>query len=159
MNNSNDNRGETAVEQAVDGRDKRGRFAPGNTPTTGFHTNPERRSDGSWKKEDTARYKLEQMMTLTNDKLSSLIENDNTPLFERKLAQAIVDGSWPVLRDMMNEVYGKPKESIELSSQTQDPFIIRGFVLPVAPEDFIDKDIIEQLGEEQAAEVLDRHNR
>lgn len=159
MNNNNDNRGGAAAKQAVAGRDQRGRFAPGNTPITGFHTNPERRSDGSWCKEDTARYKLEQMMTLTNDKLSSLIENDNTPLFERKLAQAIVDGSWPVLRDMMNEVYGTPKESIELSSQTQDPFIIRGFVLPVAPEDFIDKDIIEQLGEEQAAEVLDRHNR
>lgn len=159
MNSNTDDTGVTpSTKQAVDGRDERGRFAPGNTPATGFHTNPERRSDGSWRKEDTARYKLEQMMILTDVELSSLIEDGSTPLFERKLAQSIIDGSWPVLRDMMNEVYGRPKESIDISSQDNALPIIKGFVLPTLPEHFIDKDIIEQLGEEEAAKVLNRHN-
>lgn len=143
-----------STKQAVSGRDRRGRFTPGNTPATGFHTNPERRSDGSWRKEDTARYKLEQMMVLTDVELSRLIDDSNTPLFERKLAQAIVDGTWLVLRDIMNEVYGRPKESIDISSQDNPLPLIKGFILPTLPEHFIDKDIIEQLGEEEAARVL-----
>lgn len=154
MSNNIGYRGTAATKQAVEARDERGRFAPSNKPATGFHTNPERRSDGGWRKEDTARYKLEQMMTLTDVELSSVIKDNSAPLFERKLAQAITDGSWSVLRDMMNEVYGRPKESIDISSQDSALPVIKGFVIPTLPEHFIDKDIIEQVGEEKAAEIL-----
>ena len=146
---------DTATKQAVNDRDERGRFISGNTPTAGFHTNPERRNDGSWNKADTPRYKLEQMMVLTDKELSEVIDSKKTPAFERKLAQSIVDGSWSVLRDMINEVYGKPKETIDVNSQENSIPIIKGFVIPTLPEDFIDKDIREQMGEEKAKEILD----
>lgn len=120
----------------------------------GFGDNPENRSNGSWKRQDTPRYKLEQMMMLTEIELSAMHGDPNTPLFERKLAQAIIDGSWSVIRDMINEVYGKPKETVDFNDQTNYPPIIRGFVLPTAPADFIDVDIRTQLGEEVAARVL-----
>ena len=144
----------TATKQVASDRDKRGRFALGNKPRTGFHTNPERRNNGSWHKEDTARYKLEQMMILTETELSILLADNQTPLFERRLAQAMIDGSWAVLRDMMNEVYGKPKESIELSNSDSSKPIIKGFVIPTLPEHFIDNDIIQQLGRNKATELL-----
>lgn len=63
MSNNSSYRGGTATKQAVEGRDARGRFARGNTPKVGFHTNPERRSSGSWKKENTPRAKLEKLFS------------------------------------------------------------------------------------------------
>ena len=143
-----------ATKQAVNNRDERGRFMPGNSPTTGFHTNPERRSNGSWKKLDTPRYKLEQMMTLTESELNEMNNDPTTPLFERKLAVAMLDGSWSIMRDMINEVYGRPKETVELTDKPEHPAIIKGFVLPTAPADFIDKDIRDQLGKELSASIL-----
>jgi hypothetical protein len=119
----------TATKQAVNKRDERGRFAVGNVPSTGFHTNPERRGNGSWKKADTPRFKLEQMMTLTKEELLGIISDESLPLFEQKLANAILDGSWVVMRDMINEVYGRPKESVDIN-ETRDDCIIRGFVIP-----------------------------
>ena len=162
----NDNTGITEVEPATKQageirRNSNGTFAAGQSGNVsgrgGFGDNPENRASGSWRKEDTVRYKLEQMMVLTGIELSGLVEDDNTPLFERKLAQAMIDGSWPVLKDMMNEVYGRPKESIEVNTDDNYPPIIRGFVIPTLPEDFlegIDNDIREQLGEEEAARIL-----
>ena len=151
-----DDRGGAATKQAANDRDELGRFKTDNVPKTGFHTNPEHRSNGSWKKADTPRFKLEQMMMLTEAELSTMYGNPNTPLFERKLAIAIIDGTWPVIRDMINEVYGRPKETVDFNDQSNYPPIIRGFVLPTAPEDFIDKDIMEQFGEDDGRRILER---
>ena len=43
----------------------------GGVPTPpGFEAHPERRHNGAWKKEATARYKLEKMLVLTADELN-----------------------------------------------------------------------------------------
>ena len=141
MTDNIDYRGNPTSKQAVKGRDGHGRFAVGNKPKTGFHTNPERRSDGTWKKEDTARYKLEQMMMLTEVELLEVDTSSDTPLFERKLAKAMIDGTWQVIRGTMNEVYGRPRESIGILSKTDNPPIITGFVIPTLPDGFTEKDI------------------
>lgn len=75
------------------------------------HGNP--RHNGCWRKEDTARYKLEQMTKLTEDELSAVIENKDTPCFERRIARAIKDSEWHTIESMINQVYGKPKETSE----------------------------------------------
>lgn len=66
------------------------------------------RNNGSWKKTDTARYKLEQMLKLTAEELKEIAANKQKPFFERKLAEAISQGNWTVMRDMINQVYGMP---------------------------------------------------
>lgn len=71
------------------------------------------RHNGAWKKEDTARYKLEQMMKLSETELSIIAEDENAPYFERKLAIAISKGEWKEIESMINQVYGYPKQSIE----------------------------------------------
>ena len=71
------------------------------------------RHNGAWKKEDTARYKLEQMMKLTDRELRALVADDDAPLIERKLAQCIDCGDWKSIEGMINQVYGKPTERIE----------------------------------------------
>lgn len=89
-------------------------FGKGGVPTPpGFEAHPERRHNGAWKKEDTARYKLEQMLKLTAGELKKLATDDDAPLFERKLAQCIAQGKWREIEGMMNQVYGQPKQTQE----------------------------------------------
>lgn len=73
--------------------------------------NPQGR--GFWKKEDTARYKLEQMLKMTEAELKSVAQDKESPLFERKLAIAINKGEWKEIESMINQVYGYPKQTID----------------------------------------------
>lgn len=81
----------------------------------GFEAHPERIRRCSWKKEDTARYKLEQMLKLDEDELKKLYEDPKAPLFERKLAGCIAQGEWKQIEGMMNQVYGLPKQNVEIT--------------------------------------------
>lgn len=74
----------------------------------GFADNPQNRSNGSWKKTDTPRWKLERMMRLTETELQTIAKNIEAPYFERKLAQAINKGDWKVIKEMIEQVYGQP---------------------------------------------------
>lgn len=104
----------------------------------GFGDNPENRSDGSWKKEDTPRFKLEQMMKLTEAELRDVAGNESTPFFERKIATAMKVGDWKTIEAMMNQVYGTPKNEIDMKVTDEGGVpLIRGFVIPHLPKDFI----------------------
>ena len=76
------------------------------------------RNPSGWKKEDTARYKLEKMMKLSEDELRKVAADKEAPLFERKLATCIAKGQWKEIEGMINQVYGKPKESFEVKDIT-----------------------------------------
>jgi hypothetical protein len=71
-------------------------------------------SGGYWRKESTPRYKLEQMMKLKSSELEKIAKDDDAPLFERKIALAIAKGDWGQIERMINQVYGTPKQSIEV---------------------------------------------
>lgn len=81
------------------------------------------RHNGAWKKEDTARYKLEQMLKLTEPELRELAQDNEAPLFERKLATCIAKGQWKEIEGMMNQVYGQPKQKIEQTVIAPKPLI------------------------------------
>lgn len=72
------------------------------------------RHNGAWKKEDTARFKLEQMMKMTERELLSVVQDEEAPYFERKLATAINKGQWREIESMINQVYGTPKQTIDV---------------------------------------------
>ena len=128
------NRDETSTEQEVK-RNPDGTYAKGTYPATGFHTNPERRHNGSWHKEDTPRYWLESMMKMGETELQKIYDDEKTPLFKRKMAKCIKDGEWKEMKEMIQEVYGKmPEMTIvaEADEETKEEAskIIRGFCLP-----------------------------
>lgn len=81
------------------------------------------RHNGVWKKEDTARYKLERMLELAEPELKELASNREAPLFERKLATCIAKGNWKELEGMMNQVYGQPKQKIETTIAAPKPLV------------------------------------
>ena len=81
------------------------------------------RHNGAWKKEDTARYKLEQMLKLSEAELRAVAEDKDAPLFERKLATCIHKGQWKEIEGMMNQVYGQPKAVIENYNTEMKPLV------------------------------------
>lgn len=81
------------------------------------------RHNGAWNKEDTARYKLEQMLKLTEKELKDIAFDKEYPLFERKLATCIAKGNWKEIEGMMNQVYGQPKQKIESVITAPKPLV------------------------------------
>lgn len=81
------------------------------------------RHNGAWKKEDSARYKLEQMLKLPEEELKAVATDREAPLFERKLATCIAKGQWKEIEGMMNQVYGQPKQKIEQTVIAPKPLI------------------------------------
>ena len=159
MNGNTDNRDDAATKQAVEGRDERGRFVTCNTPKTGFHTNPERRNSGSWKKENTPRAKFEKMLSdMTVGEFLMQINDENVVAnLEARIGDVVVSERLAnILEDdpegtgrirvnskefdsLMYYVYGHRTESdTTIRTDSSDPFVIKGFILPTAPEDFID---------------------
>lgn len=55
-------------------------------------------------------------MKLGTDDLQDIVDDPQSPVFEKKLAQAILDGQWREIKEMIEQVYGKAKESMELSN-------------------------------------------
>ena len=69
------------------------------------------RHNGSWRKEDTPRYKLEQMLKLSESELREVLDDKDAPLFERRLAKSILtENEFKTSEAMINQVYGAPKQ-------------------------------------------------
>lgn len=74
------------------------------------------RHNGAWKKEDTARYKLEQMLKLSEAELLDILNDKEAPLFERRLARSLLnENEFRTSEAMINQVYGTPKQQQEVS--------------------------------------------
>lgn len=100
-----------ATKQALKGAGRGGVIPPKKRRFGEKEGNP--RHNGAWKKEDTARYKLEKMMQMTVDELQAICEDDKAPAFEKKLARCIARGEWREIEGMINQVYGYPKQQVE----------------------------------------------
>lgn len=94
---------------------------PNPTGKGGFGDNPQNRNPGSWSKADTPRFKLEQMMKLSEPELKAVADDKTAPYFERKLAGAINKADWKVIREMTDQVYGQPKQTIDTTMTIPTP--------------------------------------
>lgn len=81
------------------------------------------RHSGAWKKEDSARYKLEQMMKLKPEELEEVKTDPERPMFEQKLATAMLDGQWKEIESMINQVYGAPRQQIDAKVENVVPIM------------------------------------
>ncbi len=133
---------DTATKQAVNDRDECGRFVPGNIPKTGFHTNPERRSNGKWNKDDSINYWYNKLGRMSDEefdsfKPSTLIQR----IAKANIQIAVGEDENLALKatiEITNRTEGRPKQSIDMDMQDDnEEHIIRGFVIPTSPEDFI----------------------
>lgn len=81
--------------------------------------NPQRR--GVWSIDSTPRFKLEQMMTLSDSDLQKVIDDNDAPVFEQKLAGFILEGDWKTIREMTDQVYGQPKQTVDTTVVIPQP--------------------------------------
>lgn len=113
-----------AEKKAKENRERKPSPINGQVLPAGFEAHPERRHNGSWKKEDTARYKLEQMLKLPQDEIVAIANNPDAPLFERRIARSLLkDTDWRITESMMNQVYGAPKQRLEVEPVQPKPLI------------------------------------
>ena len=143
------NRDKTNTEQLEEHeyvRNPDGTFAEGNTSPAGFDKHPENRHNGSWHKEDTPRFKIEQMMKMSDEELEKIREDEKKSAFERAYANNLLlmrsatdieeaAKSSKAINDIIHEVYGKMPEmqiTVEADEETKEEAskIIRGFALP-----------------------------
>ena len=78
------------------------------------------RHNGAWRKEDTPRYKLEQMLKLNKAELEAITNDDEAPLFERRLARSLLtENEFRTTEAMINQVYGTPKQVQETKLEAE----------------------------------------
>lgn len=80
--------------------------------------NPQGR--GFWKKENTLRWKLQQVAKMTEPELNELLNNSDVGEFEKNAARTILEMSgldpnkrWQVLEGLTNQDSGYPKQQVE----------------------------------------------
>lgn len=133
---------------------------PNPTGRGGFGDNPQNRHNGAWKKENTPRGKLEKLLSETTlgEFLEQIQENTDTNL-NANLGDVLISGrlhnvikqdpdnnSGKVSIDsnemdkLLYFVYGSKSENdMKLSDGDGKP-LIKGFVIPTLPKDFIKDD-------------------
>lgn len=174
MDNNNSHRGDTATKQAAKGRDARGRFTRGNAPSVGFHTHPERRSNGPWKRENTPRAKLEKLLSdvTLGEFFEQINEHNVASNFDEKIGDVLISERLANLFTieasrkikvnskefdrLMHFVYGTKTENETSIIEEDGSHTIKSFVIPTLPEGFIEQDIKKQLGASVASKVLDQ---
>lgn len=153
---------DTATKQAVNDRDSRGRFAPGNTPSTGFHTHSERRNNGKWTKEESISYWYNKLGRMSDDEYDNFKpKNQNQRIAQARIVMALGTDELALkaTKEITDRVEGRARQDIDMNVSDDEAVpIIKGFVIPTLPEDFIDKDIIEQAGEELGRKILASKN-
>lgn len=96
----------------------------------GFEKHPERRHNGAWKKEDTLRYKLQQVAKMTTEELEALVHDDSVGEFEKNAARTILEmvelepqKRWQILEGLTNQDSGYPKQQVEQKNIELKPIL------------------------------------
>lgn len=77
------------------------------------------RHNGAWKKEDSLRYKWEQILKMDNDELKEILKDKKIGRVEKMTAEVLLDKQMKatekiqVLDRLATQVYGYPKQSVE----------------------------------------------
>lgn len=85
------------------------------------------RHNGAWKKEDTLRYKWEQILKMTDEELKGVMADPAVGRVEKMTAEVLLDKDMKptekitVLDRLATQVYGFPKQSVETVDLTPPP--------------------------------------
>ena len=115
---------EEAIKRAAINRARRPSPLNGVVPPAGFEAHPERRNPGNWKKEDTARWQLEQVCKMNQSEVMELANDESKPMMLRRFARSLLkENSWKTTEGMLNQIYGAPKQTMEVQQIDPKPLI------------------------------------
>lgn len=108
------------TKQATENRKRNPSPINGQVLPDGFEKHPERRHNGAWKKEDTLRFKLQQVAKMTDEELRAIIDDTTAGEYEKNAARTILEMSslepekrWRVLEGLTNQDSGMPRQQID----------------------------------------------
>lgn len=111
---------QAAIKRAAENRKRKPSPLNGQVLPAGFEAHPERRHNGAWKKEDTLRYKLQQIAKMSQQELRDLLSDPEVGEYEKSIAQTILqmagmdaEKRWKVLEGLTNQDSGYPKQQVE----------------------------------------------
>ena len=87
------------------------------------------RHNGSWKKEDTLRYKWERILEMDNDELHEVLTDPKCGRVEKMTAEVLLDNEMKstekiaVLDKLATQIYGQPKQKIESVITAPKPLV------------------------------------
>lgn len=76
-----------------------------------------------WKKADSPRYKLEQIIKMDQQEIQALIDDTTAPVFERQIAQVVAKCDWNQISQIIDQVYGPPVQRVESTITAPKPLI------------------------------------
>lgn len=125
-----------------------GKFAPGNnanpTGKGGFGDNPQNRSNGKWKKENSISYQYNRLLAMTEEEYNAFKPVTNAEkIAHRRIERAIRDDdeSLKETKEITDRTEGRAKQDISIEADEKAAPLIRGFVIPTLPEGYIDEQI------------------
>lgn len=89
------------------------------------------RHNGSWKKEDTLRYKWEQILKMTDSELRAVLADQKVGRVEKMTAEVLLDNTMKptekiaVLDKLATQVYGFPKQEVQQTNIELKPILPR----------------------------------
>lgn len=88
------------------------------------------RHNGAWRKEDTLRFKLQQVAKMTAEELQGLLSDPKTGEFEKNAARTILgmveleaNKRWQILEGLINQDSGYPKQQVEQKNIELKPIL------------------------------------
>jgi hypothetical protein len=107
-----------------------------------------KRGSGFWNKENTPRFKLERMITMSDAELQEIIDDPDAPTFEKAMADIIIQAKsdcdkdgvkrpaqmrFKAISDMIDQIYGKPAQTtvnVDAGDHEKAKAFIRGVFIP-----------------------------
>lgn len=89
------------------------------------------RHNGAWKKEDTLRYKWEQILKMTDSELMAVLADQKAGRVEKMTAEVLLDNTMKptekiaVLDKLATQVYGFPKQEVQQTNIELKPILPR----------------------------------
>lgn len=105
----------TTTKQEEQQRDEKGRII-GGTPPVGFHTNPERRSNGRWKKEDSISYNYNLFLSFSEEEFAEYVPKTKA----QRIAYNRIKDAEDNLNDakeITDRTEGKAPQSVDVTTQ------------------------------------------
>lgn len=87
------------------------------------------RHNGAWKKEDTLRYKWEQILKMTDSELRAVLADQKVGRVEKMTAEVLLDNTMKptekiaVLDKLATQVYGFPKQEVQQTNIELKPIL------------------------------------
>lgn len=118
----------------------------------GFRSHPENRSNGRWSKDTSISYWYNKFGRMTDEERKEFQpETDFQRIALRRIEVALGfdELALKTTKEITDRTDGRPRQDIDMNieSESLSP-IIKGFVLPTLPDHFIEKDIVDQVGED-----------